>query len=111
MNNAIQQLRRVRVWHVVYALFVVVALAGGTDGRAEDEAGLERTLAPSAEIQLSEAIWTYSKSVRVELASNELVRLETTIPLDEIEESRLTLGVAKQVSRNWAVSFNVWTAL
>ena len=111
MNYAIQQLRRMRAWHVVYALFVVVALAGATDGRAEDEADLERTLAPPAEIQLSEASWTYSKSVRVELASNELVRLETTIPLDEIEEPQLTLGIAKRVSRNWAVSFNVWAAL
>ena len=111
MNYAIQQLRRVRAWHVVYAIFVVAALAGAPDGRAEDEADLERTLASPAEIQLSEAIWTYSKSVRVELASNEFVRLETTIPLDDIEERRLTLGVAKQVSRNWAVNFNVWTAL
>ena len=100
-----------RAWHVVYAIFVVVALAGAPDGRAEDEAVLERTLAPQAEIQLSEAIWTYSKSVRVELASNEFVRLETTIPLDEIEEHQLTLGIAKRVSRNWAVSFNVWAAL
>ncbi len=74
MKYAIQQLRRMRVWHLVYAIFVAAALAGANDGRADDE-------------------------------------LETTIPLDELEEPRLTLGVAKQVSRNWAVSFNVWTSL
>ena len=82
MIYAIQQLRRMRAWHVVYAIFVVLALAGATDGRAEDEADPERTLAPPAEI-----------------------------PLSEVEEPRITLGVAKQVSRNWAVSFDVWTAL
>ncbi len=73
MNYAIQKLRRMRAWHVVYAIFVVVALAGAADGRAEDEGGLERTPAPQAEIQLSEASWTYSKSVRVEVASNDFV--------------------------------------
>ena len=62
-----------RAWHVVYAIFVVVALAGAADGRAENEAGQERTLASPAEIQLSEASWTYSKSVGVELASNDFV--------------------------------------
>jgi len=35
MNYAIQQLRRMRAWHVVYAIFVVVALAGAADGRAD----------------------------------------------------------------------------
>ena len=111
MNYAILQVHRMRPSRVVYAIFVVAALAGATDGRAENEADLERTLAPPAEIQLSEASWTYSKSVHLELARNDFVRLETTIPLDKVEEPRLTLGVTKQVSRDWAVSFNVWTAL
>ena len=101
------------MWPVVYALFVVMALASFPDALADDERDYKVDVLTdiAAEISLQEPRWAFTKSVRVELAKSENLRLETTIPLDRTEEPRLTLGLAKKVSSNWSVDLSVWAAL
>jgi hypothetical protein len=113
MKLAIQKLRRLRLWYAVYAIYVVVALAGASDAWAEerDEFDTDLAMDMAADAHRVAAAWGYKRSVRIELAGNERVRLEATIPLASAEESRLTLGIARKLSRNWVVNLNLWAML
>lgn len=97
----------------MYALFIAAALSTSIEARADDERDYQVDVLTDipAEINLEEPRWTFTKSVRVELARSDTLRLETTIPLDRAEEPRLTLGVAKKLSRNWSVDIRLWTTL
>ena len=97
------------MWPVLYALFVILALNSPPDAWADDERDYPAD--DAAEINLQEQRWAFTKSLRVELAKSENLRLETTIPLDSAEKSKLSLGIATKVSRNWSFNLSVWAVL
>ena len=112
MKLALQKLIWLRIWPVVYALFVLMVLSS-PDALADDDRNyqVDRLTDTAAEINFHEPRWVYRKSIRLQLARSEHVRLESTIPLDASEESRLTVALDQKISRNWAVSVNLWASL
>ena len=113
MKTLLQELLRLGPWPLVYVLSVLFALGIAPDARAGDDRHYEIDLLTdtAAEINLDEPRWAYTRSVRVQLAKGDNLRLETTIPLDHSEQPRLTLGLAKKVSREWSVDLSLWAAL
>ncbi len=113
MKPALKKLLYLRPWPVVYALFAIVALSSARDAMADDESDFRLDVLPDteAEIEMQARHWAFTKSLRLELAKSEHLQLETTIPLDHVEGSRITLGIAKKVSRNWSFRLNVWAVL
>jgi len=113
MKTLNRNLRRLKTWHVVYALVVLAALGSSPEALADDEREylVDMSMDTAAEINLDEARWTYSKSLRIELVKSDHVRVETTIPLVRLEEPRLTLGFNGALARNWSVNLSLWTSL
>jgi hypothetical protein len=113
MKLAIQKPGWLRFWHIVYALFVLAALGGSPESLADDKHNdrIDRSASITAESQPDASHWIYTKTVRIELVKSRHLRLETTIPLDRAEESRLALGIARQLSQNWSLDLMLWTSL
>jgi hypothetical protein len=115
--QAMKTVTQIPAWlrfsHVVYLLFVLAAV-GGPSGAVADDADPVRSndaIDDIARPGVEEMQWTYTRSVRIELARGEHLQVEAKIPLNRGEESRLTVSVAKRLSRSWAFEFAVWTSL
>lgn len=101
------------MWPILYVLFVLVAMSAPPGAMADDESDfqIDEVTDTTADITPEAQRWAFTKSLRVELAKSDHVRLETTIPLDQTEKSKLTLGFQTKMSRNWSFNLNLWAVL